>query len=107
MAGSTFNSNQSAKAGLLLLAFIFAWVSISLKLLSPPEVVPTAASNDQFSAAQASEYLKVIAAEPHSSGTPAHAKVHDYILDFRKKQGLETQLQDVTGLQILGKRARA
>jgi hypothetical protein len=101
-----FSKNKEGLMGLLVVVFIILWSILALRLSSPPEVVP-ASSTNEFSAERAVEYLKIIAAEPHSSGTPAHAKVRDYILEFSKQQGLETELQELTGLQVRGTFARA
>src|SRR5690606_33726030 len=60
-----------------------------------------------FSAYRALDQLKIIAAEPHSSGTSAHKKVRNYIFDFCKKLGLEPKVVSATGLRQQGNRAIA
>jgi hypothetical protein len=105
MAQLISKNNTQGLTGLLIVAFIFFWTTLNLKLLSPPKVIP-ASSMEEFSAERALEYLKVVAAEPHSAGTVAHSKVRDYILDFCKQQGLETELQTATGIQVWDNFAR-
>jgi hypothetical protein len=98
-------NNKQGVTGLFIVAFIFVWCALNLKLLSPPKVIP-ASSTEEFSAERAMEFLKVIATEPHSAGTVAHGKVRDYILEFCKQQGLETELQIATGIQVWDNFAR-
>lgn len=85
---------------LLLFLLLFAWFSFSL--LTPPPVVEASENPASFSAARAFEHLKVIAREPHSGGTAAHAEVMSYILDYCREKGLETSVREETGYSSSG-----
>jgi hypothetical protein len=85
--------------GLISIAFValISWMAyVPLKTPTPKTANEAPTS---FSAHRALEQLKVIAAEPHSSGTPAHKKVRNYIFDYCKKQGLDTRVINQTGLR--------
>lgn len=47
----------------------------------------------EFSADRAIEHRKVIAREPHPTGSIANARVRDYIVEQLKQEGLEPQIQ--------------
>jgi hypothetical protein len=83
---------------LVVIIGILCWAS--LWLMRPPPVVPASEGDEKFSAERAFEFLKVIAKEPHASGSIAHERVRDYILNYCKDMGLETELMDQTGLKV-------
>ncbi|MDX2303194.1 MAG: M20/M25/M40 family metallo-hydrolase [Microscillaceae bacterium] len=85
--------------GLVLLLLFIAFIYLSLVLLSPPKAVPESADVQVFSAQRALKHLEIIAKEPHSSGTPAHEKVKNYLLKYCRSMGLEVSLHDATGLR--------
>jgi hypothetical protein len=97
--------NPSASSGSIieaLLSFIFILlVAIAaLSYLVPPAVVPGSAPATDFSAERAIEHLKVIAREPHPTGSIANARVRDYLVEQLKQKGLEPQIQR-TGIASL------
>src|SRR5688572_18348165 len=81
---------------LILIIIVVGWAS--LKLVEPPDVVPASEGEKKFSAERGVVFLKEIAKEPHPGGTPAHDVVRDYILNYCRQMGLETNLMDQTGL---------
>lgn len=81
---------------LVVIIIVLGWVS--LKFVEPPAVVPSAEGDTKFSAERAIDFLKVVAKEPHAGGTSAHSAVRDYILNYCKQSGLETNLMDLTGM---------
>ena len=88
----------SRAIAIALIVIIVATTWISFRLLEPPAVVPAAEGDKIFSAERALNFLKEIAKEPHAGGTRAHDVVRDYILNYCKQMGLETDLTDQTGL---------
>ncbi len=98
-------SNKSI-AILLIVSITFLSI-LSLKLVTPSEVVASDQGDTQFSAERALIFLSTIAAEPHLSGTPAHAKVRDYIFTYCQRMGLETQLMAETGMNVYSNSVRA
>ena len=78
--------------GILLFLFIVVLSIISLKTSKAPAVIP-AAETDSFSAERALKHLNVISNAPHMAGTPEHAKVRDYIVEFCESRGLEVEIQ--------------
>ena len=55
----------------------------------PPRAVPAAAPARQFSAERAFADLQLVAAEPHAAGSPAQARVREYIIGQIQAQGFE------------------
>lgn len=86
----------------LVLATVIFGFSAGLGLLSILSLAPPAinanASPTEFSSARAREYLKAIAAQPHTIGSPAHAAVRDYIFGELVKMGLAPQVQQTTAI---------
>src|ERR1043165_4919844 len=82
----------------LALVFSACVALISIRSLSPPEIV-TNVPPGEFSSARALDYLKAIAAKPHPIGSPAHAEVRDYIFAELVKMGLEPQVQTTTAVK--------
>ena len=72
------------------LALLLSWLAFSLT--RPPEPLPVDADLTQFSAMRAMEHIKIIAQEPHPTGSVAIYKVRDYLLKELKKLGMETQV---------------
>lgn len=85
-------SAQSKVSGILILLFIVVFAAISFRASLPPEVIP-ASDTDSFSAERAMQYLRKVAAEPHSVGTLAHTRVRDYIVSYCENKGLEVEVQ--------------
>jgi acetylornithine deacetylase/succinyl-diaminopimelate desuccinylase-like protein len=85
-------SSVSFKEALLTFPFILFIAIVALSNLVPPTVVPASAPATDFSAERAIEHLKVIAREPHPTGSIANPRVRDYIVEL-KLQRLEPQIQ--------------
>ena len=80
-------SSVSFKEALLTFLFILFIAIVALSYLVPPAVVPASAPVTDFSAERAMEHLKVIAREPHPTGSIANARVRDYIVEQLKFLG--------------------
>jgi hypothetical protein len=78
---------------LLSFVFILLVAIAALSYLVPPAVVPASAPVTEFSAERAIENLKVIAREPHPTGSIANARVRDYIVEQTRSLGLNPELQ--------------
>ena len=80
---------------LLLLALIgLSWWSIYL--VRAPQAQPATAPLTDFSAGRAMQYVRQIAREPHSMGTPDHARVRAYLVNTLQVLGLQPQVQEAT-----------
>ena len=78
--------------GILLFFFIVVLSIISLKSSKAPAVIP-ASETESFSAERALKHLEIVSNAPHMAGTPEHAKVRDYIIEFCESRGLEVEIQ--------------
>ena len=76
---------------LIFLVFAIACILLSLHRESATKVKPRETAG--FSALNAMEYLKVIAAEKHPIGSTANQKVKTYLVDELKRLGLETNVE--------------
>jgi hypothetical protein len=83
------------------LIVLAAVAGIALSCLVPPPVEPVSAPPAEFSAARAFEHLKVIAREPHPTGSVAIAKVRDYLIQQLKQQGFVPQVQRTSIASLL------
>lgn len=83
---------------LLALGFSACVALLSIWSLSPPAIV-TNVPPGEFSSTRARDYLNAIAVEPHAIGSPAHAKVRDFIVGELAKMGLEPQVQKTTAVK--------
>ena len=81
--------------GLALTAL--AWLSIAHALHSPAPV-PASAPATEFSAERAMRHVRAIAAGPHATGTPGHARVLAYLQAEIRALGLTPVIQDATGV---------
>ena len=68
-----------------------AFVAVARTL--PPSPLPANAPAAEFSAERAIRHIRVIAAQPHPTGSAVNAAVRDYILTELKDLGLETETQ--------------
>ncbi|HJX96182.1 MAG TPA: hypothetical protein VJ324_11225, partial [Candidatus Acidoferrum sp.] len=86
-------SSVSFKEALLTFFFILFIAITALSYLVPPAVVPGSASATNFSAERAIEHLKVIAREPHPTGSIANTRTRDYIVEQLRFLGLKPEVQ--------------
>jgi Peptidase family M28 len=82
----------------LLLVLVLASFS-SLAMLFPGKVTPVSASVDLFSGQRALAHLPVIAREPHPVGSPAQARLRDYLVQELENDGLEVDVQRTRGME--------
>ncbi len=87
-------SSVSAAEALLTVVAISVLAFPAVSYLVPPAAVPATAPVSEFSAERAIEHLKVIAREPHPTGSMANARVRDYIVGQLKSLGLEPEVQE-------------
>jgi hypothetical protein len=78
---------------LILLATLAVATALALVLHRPPAPRDEAAPPGEFSAMRALVHLRAIAAAPHPTGSEAHAKVHEHILQALRSHGLEPEVQ--------------
>lgn len=91
-----FNTRQSmsqAIAGLSMLLLLFVIVGLTMDPMFPRSVTPVTASPAVFSAERAMAHLSIIAREPHPQGSPAQARVRDYLVEQLSALGLDTEVQ--------------
>ncbi len=93
MPMSPSTTSVSFKEALLTFFFVFLIAIIALSYLIPPAVVPASAPATDFSAERAMEHLRVIAREPHPTGSTANARVRDYIVEQLNSLGLRPDVQ--------------
>ena len=99
-------SSVSITEALLSFVFILLVAIAALSYLVPPAVVPAYAPVTEFSAERAIENLKVIAREPHPTGSIANARVRDYLVEQLKQEGLEPQIQRTGVASLMNHRPR-
>ncbi|QSE97004.1 M28 family peptidase [Fulvivirga lutea] len=94
------------KSKLLLpgVSFVFLIIIcvVSFNQITPPEPALPGYTPDSYSAYRAIEHLKIVAKEPHGTGTPAHKRVRNYIYDQCKKLGAKIKVLTNTGIQYRG-----
>ncbi len=74
-----------------LLTLLAAWFAVAD--LAPPAAVGASAPAERFSAERAAAQVREIAREPHPIGSPANARVRDYLLAQISALGLEPTVQ--------------
>jgi hypothetical protein len=79
--------------GLLLLGALALLAALAVAPLFPRSVAPAGAPADVFSAERALPHLQAIAGEPHPVGSPANARVRDYLLSQLAALGLGPEVQ--------------
>jgi hypothetical protein len=92
-------SNALVFALLTVLTFSVAVGATVYYIILPP-AVPHTSPAGEFSAFRAFEHLKVIAREPHPTGSAANARVRDYLIQQLQGLDLEPQVQR-TGIPSL------
>lgn len=76
----------------LLVMSLCAWLGVYQQ--TPPAARGADAPAHEFSSARALKHLELIAAEPHPSGSAAHKRVRDYLLNELSSLGLDAQVQE-------------
>src|SRR5512144_488879 len=85
--------------GLIMLLILLLFAIQRLASLFPRSVTPVNAPLDVFSRERAMVHLPIIASEPHPEGSPAQARVRDYLVGQLTDMGLEVQVQRTGGLE--------
>jgi len=83
-----------ARRGLVLLLVLALVAILMLLRLFPRSVTPASASSDIFSSERAMAHLPVLASAPHPEGSPAQAKVQNYLVQELNALGLEVEIQE-------------
>jgi hypothetical protein len=78
----------------------------ALSALFPRSVTPASTPLEVFSGERAMVHLPIIASEPHPQGSPAQARVRDYLVGQLTAMGLEVQVQRTGGLENVVARLR-
>ena len=86
-------SSVSIEEALLTFLFILLLSIVALNYLVPPAVIPASAPVTDFSAERAIEHVKIIAREPHPTGSIANSRARDYILEQVKSLRLKLEVQ--------------
>ncbi|MEL6863450.1 MAG: M20/M25/M40 family metallo-hydrolase [Bacteroidota bacterium] len=77
--------------GIALFSAILGYALLSLYLYRPAPAQGRNISPQAFSASRAMDHLSPIAMIPHSSGTPAHEFVRQYLINTCRDMGLEVE----------------
>jgi hypothetical protein len=102
--GETPWSHVDTALVVVLLVGLIWWARLPFR---PPEPAGVEALDTDFSADRALEHLRVIAAEPHLPGTPAHKEVRRYLVETLQSLGMETEVQSTTSLRNRNRGSRA
>jgi hypothetical protein len=86
----------AACLAVLLVAFF------SIRTATPPKAISAEAADTVFSATRAMIHLNEIAKAPHSIGTAEETAVRQHILSACRELGLETEVQEGTGVYSFG-----
>ena len=78
----------------LVVLLLTAWFSSSYRAVPAP--VPASAPASEFSSARAMTHLVRIASEARPTGSPAHARVRDYLLDELRALGHDPEVHTAT-----------
>jgi hypothetical protein len=90
------NARQPARhaiAGLAMVLVLPIVTGMVVDPMFPRSVTPVTASPAVFSSERAMTHLPIIAQEPHPQGSPAQARVRDYLVEQLSALGLETEVQ--------------
>ena len=77
-----------------LFVFLAAVAVVAVYTHRAPAMVPADAAPTVFSAERAFAHVEAIAQEPHAAGSPANARVVDYLIDTIRAMGVEPQVQE-------------
>jgi hypothetical protein len=83
----------SVTEALLTFLPILLLATIAFHSLVPPPVLPAAAPLTNFSAERAIEHVRIIAGEPHPTGSIANARARDYLLGQLISLGMKPEVQ--------------
>ncbi|MDH4197172.1 MAG: M28 family peptidase, partial [Candidatus Aminicenantes bacterium] len=97
-SSSLLASRSSWITSLVVTILIAGAAALAIRALAPPKPLPADAPAAEFSALRAAALLKMIAAEPHPMGVPAHDRVRDTILKAWRELALEPTVQ--TGVRF-------
>ena len=86
-------------SALLYLLVMLLVIGLSLAPIFPWQVTPASAPPEMFSGERAMAHLPVIAQEAHPSGSPAQARVRDYLVQQLTDLGLEVEVQQAAGAE--------
>lgn len=76
-----------------LLGALVLGIILAIRLQQPPQPLGLEAPPEAFSALRAARHLDWIGAEPHPTGSPAHARVRERLVAAYREAGLEVQTQ--------------
>ncbi|HWH69441.1 MAG TPA: M20/M25/M40 family metallo-hydrolase, partial [Candidatus Sulfotelmatobacter sp.] len=85
--------------GLIFALILIVMSVVSIMLVFPVRITPASAPADRFSAERAMAHLPIIAREAHPSGSPAQARVRDYLLETLSAMGVRTEVQRTRGIE--------
>jgi hypothetical protein len=86
------SADTAARLAVLLALALAVWLGL-LPLVSVPAAVPATAPETEFSAERALAHSRVVNAQPHPMGTPAHAAAQEYIVAQLQALGLRPEVQ--------------
>ena len=90
----------SRRRGAWLLLLVLLLVAIpAVGVLFPRRVTSADAPADQFSGERAMSHLAMIASVPHPQGSPAQARVREYLAGQLTGMGLEVEIQQARGVE--------
>jgi hypothetical protein len=92
--------------GFIILFVLLLFAIPALASLFPRSVTPASAPWEVFSGERAMIHLPIIASEPHPQGSPAQARVRDYLVGQLTDMGLEVEVQRTAGLENVVARLR-
>ncbi|HEX5810230.1 MAG TPA: M28 family peptidase [Anaerolineales bacterium] len=92
--------------GFVILLVLIVFAIPALATLFPRSVTPASAPLEVFSGERAMIHLPIIASEPHPQGSPAQARVREYLVGQLADMGLEVEVQRTAGLENVVARLR-
>lgn len=101
-----FTSLGPTGRGLIMLCVLLLFAIPAVAILFPRRVTPASAPLEIFSGERAMIHLPIIASEPHPQGSPALARVRDYLVGRLTDMGLEVEVQRTAGLENVVARLR-
>jgi len=99
-------TSRQINGGFIMLLVLVMVAIPPIAPLFPRRVTPAGAPLGIFSGERAMVHLPIIASEPHPQGSPAQARVRDYLVQELRKSGLEVEVQKTRGLENVVARLR-